>query len=38
MTTVGPLQALLVLALTGVLGLLAAWALVVPRRLAPPWT
>jgi len=33
---VGPLQSLLVLALAAVLGLLAAWVVVVPRRLAPP--
>ena len=33
---VGPLQSLLVLALAAVLGLLAAWVVVLPRRLAPP--
>jgi hypothetical protein len=33
---VGPLQALLVLALAAVVGLLAAWVVVLPRRLAPP--
>jgi Pentapeptide repeats (8 copies) len=33
---VGPLQALLVLAVAAVVGLLAAWVVVLPRRLAPP--
>jgi hypothetical protein len=35
-TALGPLQSLLVLALAAVLGLLAAWVVVLPRRLAPP--
>ena len=35
-TALGPLQSLPVLALAAVLGLLAAWVVVLPRRLAPP--